>query len=927
MYRLALILLIAGVPGILAAQTDRIIAPIDPARIVPIRGNVRPSLLRQNDGGRVARDFPLAAMTLLLKPSPSQQADLRQLLDDQRNPASGLYHHWLTPEDFAERFGLSLGDSQVAANWLASQGFAVSRISRSRTWIAFSGTAGRVENAFHTEIHSYTFAGKRHFANAAAPSIPSALAGVVAGISGLDDFDAEQVQPKMTSSSGSHILAPDDIATIYDITPLYQSGIDGAGQKIAVMGATNFNTSALADVAAFRSQFHLPPNVPQVVLDTDYPAPTSTSELPEAHLDIEWAGAVARNAQIIFVYSQTFPLAVQYTVDQNLAPVITMSGNVGCEAVNEPAMMSFYQALAQQANAQGITWVISGGDSGAAACDANGANIAVGGLGVRFPASIPEVTAVGGTEFNEQSGNYWSSSNTANGASALSYIPEMVWNDALALGALWAGGGGASIYFPKPEWQAGPGVPNDGVRDMPDVAMAASFSHDGYNVIRSGQSVVTGGTSAAAPVFAGILTLLNQYLVSNGIESQPGLGNVNPTLYALANAGRGAFHDITVGNNMVPCTVDTLNCPNGTLGFNAAPGYDQASGLGSVDAATLAKLWSSAIPGSSAVVVTANPSPVDEQPANSQGDRWTTTLTVTDEAGVGTTLTGFTINGVATNVSSSFSSATIPPHGSVKAAIQFTSLTVPVLMTFGFTGADASGSAWSRQLSVPFYGSSENYAIGGVANAASYQQTFAPGMLMYVAGSALTWVVQSAGAVPLSTSMGDVWATVNGVPAPLFYVSPFQLDIQIPYEVQPGNATLVVNSLSQQATFSFTVSAAAPGIFTAGNGALVPYASASRGETLPMFITGQGAVSPSVPTGAAPAAGTPVTQLPAPVLPLSLTVGGIAVTPAFVGIPEGLVGVTQINFQVPANTPLGAQPLVVTIGGVASAPATLTVTQ
>jgi uncharacterized protein (TIGR03437 family) len=926
-HRLAFALLILFTASSLRAQRNRITDTIDPARIAPLNGNLRPAMLRKNDAGPVDANFRLPAMTLFLKPSTSQQTDLRQLLEDQQNPASPLYHRWLTPEEFADRFGLSASDSAAIADWLRSQGFAVNRIAHSRTWIAFSGTARQVEDVFHTEIHRYLLDGKSHFANATELSIPAALAGVVSGVGGLDDFSLESPQPEMTSPSGVHTLAPDDLATIYDIAPMYQSGIDGTGQKIAVMGSSQFNASALADVAAFRSQFHLPPNVPQVVLNTDYPDPGVTSSVNEAHLDIEWAGAIARNAQIIFVYSQTFLLAVLFTVDNNLAPIITMSANAGCEAQNTAANLSFYQAVAQQANVQGITWVNSGSDAGPASCDANGAPLAVSGLGVRFPASIPEVTAVGGTEFNEQSGAYWSATNTTNGASALSHIPEMVWNDAAALSALWAGGGGTSIYFPKPAWQAGPGVPNDNARDLPDVALAASFSHDGYNVIRNGTSVITGGTSASAPVFAGILALLNQYVVSNGIQSQPGLGNVNPTLYRLASARNGAFHDITVGNNIVPCGTGTLDCPNGTMGFTAGPGYDLASGLGSVDVATLLNRWNSQPPTSSAVVVSANPNPVYQQTPDAQGNSWTTKITLNEQAGVGTTLTGFTINGATRDVVSAFGSAAIPPLGAITATVKFASMSVPAVVVFGFAGMDASGQAWSRQISVPFDGINTPLSIGGVANAASYQQTFAPGMLLYVAGSQLSPVIQIAGSVPFLTFMGDVSATINGLAGPLYYVSPTQLDIQIPYEIPPGAATLIVTSLGELGFFQFTVGAAAPGIFAAQDGSLVPIATGNRGDTLPMFITGQGAVSPSIPTGAAPSPGTPLSQLPAPILPVTVTIGGIGATPTFVGIPPGLVGVTQINFQIPQNAPLGPQPLAVAIGTVSSAPVTLTVTQ
>jgi uncharacterized protein (TIGR03437 family) len=572
----------------LRAQQDRITAAIDPTQVVQLHGNLRPAMLLGTDSGRVDGNLPLPAMTLFLNSSFRQRAELHRLLDEQQNPRSLQYHRWLTPEQFADRFGVSQNDTGVMVGWLRAQGFITGKVAHSRTWIVFSGNARQVENAFHTEIHRYIYAGKNHFANATELSIPAAVAELVGGIGGLDDFVLDQ--PEMTNGN-VHTVAPDDLATIYDITPVYLSGIDGTGQKIAVMGSTDFDAAALADVANFRSMFHLPPNVPQLVLDTDYPDPGLTGSYNEAHLDIEWAGAVARNAQIIFVYSLTFLFSVQYAVDNNLAPVITMSANAGCEAQNTAAFMSFYQALAQEANAQGITWVNSGSDAGSASCDPNGAPVAKSGLGVRFPASIPEVTAVGGTEFNEQNGNYWNAANTADHASALSYIPEMVWNDSALLGALWAGGGGASIFFPKPSWQAAPGVPNDNARDMPDLALAASFSHDGYDVFRDGELTTTGGTSASAPVFAGILALVNQYLMSNGIQSQPGLGNVNPMLYQLVSAATGAFHDITVGNNIVPCVVGTLDCPNGSMGFYATPGYDLASGLGSVDVANLLSSW------------------------------------------------------------------------------------------------------------------------------------------------------------------------------------------------------------------------------------------------------------------------------------------------------------------------------------------------
>ena len=926
-HRLVLSSLFLLAAGSLHAQISRIAGPIDSAKIVPMSGSLRPAALRRNDQGRVDPSFPLPGMTLYLKPSATQHADLLRLLDQQQDPASPLYHQWLLPEEYAVRFGVGAQDLAAVADCLRYRGFRVSKSARSHTWIAFSGTARQVEDSFHTEIHRYVLNGKTHFANATEPSIPLALASVVSGLDGLDDLTPEQTEA--TSATGVHTLAPDDLAVIYDINSVYQSGIDGAGQKIVIAGASDFNAAALADVAQFRTKFNLPAMVPQVIRDTTYADPGISDSLNEAHLDIEWVGAIARKAQIIFVYSNSFSHAVAYAIDNNLAPVVNMSSNAGCESDNTPANIAFYQGLAQQGNAQGITWVISGSDAASASCDSNGTALpAVSGLSVRFPASIPEVTAVGGLEFDEAAGvgPFWSATNTANGASALSYIPEMVWNDALALQALWGGGGGRSIYFSKPAWQAGPGVPNDQARDVPDVAFAASFSHDGYTVINNQSAATSGGTSAAAPVFAGIVTLLNQYVVSKGVQPKPGLGNINPNLYRLAAAANSPYHDITLGSNIIPCGVGTLDCPNGSMGFNAAPGYDLASGLGSVDVAKFMSAWSSQPAAASAVVLSANPNPVYQQAADAQGNRWSTTITLREEAGVATTLTGFTINGTSTALST-FSSTTIPALGSVKGTVKFTTVSVPSVMVFGFTGQDASGQKWSQQLPVPFDAPSGSLTVGGVANAASYQQVFAPGMLLYVAGTQLSPVAQIATAVPFLNFMGDVSASINGLAAPLYYVSPAQLDIQIPYEVPAGPATLTVTSFGQSANFRFIVGAAAPGIFAAQDGTLVPSNAGPRGGALAMFITGQGAVSPAAPTGTAPAADTPLSQLPAPLLPVSVTVGGSQAQVLFVGIPPGLVGVTQVNFQIPANAPLGPQPVVVTVGTVASMPVMLTVGQ
>lgn len=609
------------------AAQDRINGPIARSESVLMKGSLRPEAIPENDRGPVASSMAISGMTINIKLSSSQQAELSQLLEEQRDPSSANYQKWLTPEDYGNKFGLSLSDMDKLTSWLRSEGFSVDHVARSMNWIAFSGTAGQVDRVFQTDLHSYLVEGMFHFANTRRPTVPAALSGVVADIQGLNNFRlkpqrlrARKLSPEYTSSGTTHNLAPGDLATVYDITPLYNSGINGANQKLVVAGQTDI---VMSDIVAFRTQFGLnAANTPQLVLYGKDPG-TSAEDLPEADLDLEWSGSVAPNATIIYVYSGNVISSVQYAISQNLAPVISLSYG-GCEAENSSSL----ESIAQQANAQGITWLASSGDSGAAGCD--GGTVATHGLAVNMPASIPEVTAVGGTELNEGNGTYWSTTNNATGGSALSYIPEMAWNDSVTRGDLAASGGGASIYYTKPTWQTGVGVPADGARDVPDVSLPASPDHDGYFFYTGGSLSVVGGTSVSTPAFAGVVTLLNQYLVTNGIQAKAGLGNINPTLYHLAATASSAFHDVTVGNNIVPCTVGTANCTTGSLGYSAGVGYDLATGLGSIDANNLLVHWSSLNASiSTTSTLTANPASI--------GSAISTTLTATVKPATGST--------------------------------------------------------------------------------------------------------------------------------------------------------------------------------------------------------------------------------------------------------------------------------------------------
>ena len=575
-------LIFAGLlaPLFLSGAENRISGRVDQGRLVTVPTHAAPGARSRLDRGPVDPRLPMDAVTLLLKPDPG----LDRFLADLQNPASPDYHRWLTPEQFADRFGLSQSDIAKITSWLASQGLSVTRVARGRHWITVSGTADRVGRAFHTEIHNFSDGQEVHYANATDPSVPEALAGIVAGFSGLDDFGPKpQMVKPLFNRGSSHSLAPDDFATIYNLKPLYSQGYDGTGQSIMVIGQTAVD---LSDIQSFRAQFGLPPNDPQMVLIGTDPGKRS-GDMVEADLDLEWAGAVAPKAQVIYVYSNSISTSLLSAVDQNLAPVLTLSYG-GCERNFSPA----WRYVAQQANAQGITWMVASGDQGAAACDFTAVTPqASKGATVTWPAGIPEITAVGGTGFDESAGNYWSSTNNANGGSALSYIPEAAWNDSAVFNDLASTGGGISAWYAKPAWQKGRGVPADNARDVPDISLAASPLHVAYQITSGGKSGGVGGTSASSPAFAGIVALLNQYLTSKGALAQPGLGNLNPTLYRLAQASPEAFHDVAAGDNRVPCAQGSPDCKGGLVGYPSGTGYDLATGLGSPDVSVLAEKW------------------------------------------------------------------------------------------------------------------------------------------------------------------------------------------------------------------------------------------------------------------------------------------------------------------------------------------------
>ncbi len=581
----------------------RIIERIDDTQRVQLEGHISRAITVSSDLGAADSAMPAEGVVMLLRSSPAQQKDLAQFLRNIQTPGTPEYHHWLSPQEFGRRFGVAAADLQAVRLWLRGKGFRIHESSISARSLVFSGTVGQLNEAFAVEMHHYRWHGERHLANSRNPSVPQALASVVGGFASLHDFRlAPQfvrsgVSAQANLSNGTHALAPGDFTTIYDLSAAYGQGINGAGKTIAVIGRSDIQN---ADINNFRATFGLNTALPTVILAGADPGLVSGDQT-ESDLDLEWAGAVAPAAALKFVTARSTSttdgiiLSAQYAVDNNVADIISVSYGA-CESPGDVSGgTTVFNQLWQQAAAQGISVFVSSGDAGAAGCDSPSATTATHGAGVNLVCSSPYSTCVGGTQFAADvsaPSAYWSANNSSTFASALQYIGEAVWNQSGTQSGgsdLWASGGGSSLYYAKPAWQLSAGVPSDGRRDLPDVSLAASGAHDPYLIYTTdGHTSSTlegiGGTSAAAPAMAGIAALLAQ-------KQNGRLGNLNPPLYSLsslqASGGPTVFHQITSGNNSVP----------GQVGFSAGtanPVYNQATGLGSVDAGALLAHWNEA---------------------------------------------------------------------------------------------------------------------------------------------------------------------------------------------------------------------------------------------------------------------------------------------------------------------------------------------
>jgi subtilase family serine protease len=682
---------------------------------IAIANTVSSRAKASTDLGAASQDRQLQ-LSLRFNMTAAQSAALDQLLANQQNPASPQYHQWLTPAQFGAQFGLSDSDMASVTAWLQAKGFTVTGVAKGRQFVTFTGTVGQVNQAFGVAMHNVSYKGEQHIATLTDPTLPSSLSGVVAAVSGLNDFHVRprvvrhvvQASSRYSGANGyGNLIAPGDFYTIYNETRLLSAAtpINGSGVTIGVMGQVDVYSQ---DLTAFRTAAGLSTtNIPTTVTEGTSPGqpsiascnsnnpPNSCGDLEESSLDLEWAGAVAPSANILFVTgNDVFENSMTQAIDNNLAPILTVSYG-GCESQfgyvigGASVTTTVLNGLFKQANVQGQTVLGPTGDTGSTDCDdSDSTAYATQGLAVDFPASSPYVTAVGGTEFDEAGGTYWGTTNGTNGGTALSYIPEQPWNDffniynnsfvGVEAGAGGGGGGGGvSILFSKPSWQTGPGVPADASRDVPDVSLAASNEHDPYlfciyeECTNGGFSFAStqgtaynaaGGTSFATPEFAATLALVEQ-------KTGKPLGNVNPIIYGLANSSYAStvFHAKTVGGtNAAPCTLGSLDCNTGfpnflagnttpcpansndcsanisipAIGYLAAQGntYDLATGWGSVNIANFVADFALATPaGTSGTALLASSVAVTPNAGSiPAGATVTITATVTPSGATGT---------------------------------------------------------------------------------------------------------------------------------------------------------------------------------------------------------------------------------------------------------------------------------------------------
>ena len=492
-------------------------------------------------------------------------AELDRLLNAISDPRSAQYHHYLTPAVFNLLFAPTPAQVRQVVSFLQSQGFTITTIASNNQLIDATGSVAQAQQAFNTHINTYQLGGHTFYANATAPSLPASLIPLVTSIGGLDNSlhyqpHYRRLNARLAAPGG---YTPDDLATAYDATPLQDAGFLGDGQSVALFELDGYQ---LGDVAQYFQAYNLGnPNITNVLVD-GFNGSAGQSAV-ETELDIEVTAAMAPHARQIVYEGPNTTQGLNDTynriVTDHKAHVAVVSWGI-CEANSGPGELQTLDNIFKQAAIEGIAFFAASGDAGAYDCgDSNPA--------VDSPASDPYVTGVGGTSLQLASDAYGYESVWSN--------PKSKLRSPNGAGS----GGGISNTFKRPSWQNGPGVDNqytNGNRQVPDVTADADPT-TGYSIYctvmnagcPSSGWITVGGTSTAAPLWAGSMALINQYLRSDG---KARVGFANPTLYRLFNTPQAfpAFHDITDGTNLL---------------YPATTGYDLASGLGSPDLYNIAR--------------------------------------------------------------------------------------------------------------------------------------------------------------------------------------------------------------------------------------------------------------------------------------------------------------------------------------------------
>ena len=500
------------------------------------------------------------------------QQELNNLLANQNNPRSSLYHHYLTPQQFAAEFGPTADQQQQVINYLHSQGFTVGHVTSNGLLIDATADVAQAEAAFAVKINNYQIGARTFYANASAPTVPSMVSSLIVSIGGLDNSThmrplyTLKAQGSKKATQSKRALAgfgPTDLLGAYDGSALQQAGDKGNSQTVAVFELDGYQQS---DITQYEQTYNLGnPSITNVLVD-GYDGSAGAGAI-EVELDIEVVAAMAPAASQVVYEGPNSTQGVNDTynkiVTDNTAKVITSSWGE-CETQTGAAELQTLDGIFKQGSAQGISLFSAAGDSGAYDC--NDTNLAVD-----SPAGDPYVIGVGGTNLQTSGGAYGS---------------ESVWSnptDTQRSPKGSGGGGGISGTFAQPTWQVGPGVKNqysNGNREVPDVSADADPA-TGYTVYctvtaagcPSSGSITVGGTSAAAPLWAGSMAMINNYLQS---QNKPVAGFVSPALYGLANSQQtyAPFHDVTSGDNLY---------------YPATAGYDQASGIGTPDIYNIAR--------------------------------------------------------------------------------------------------------------------------------------------------------------------------------------------------------------------------------------------------------------------------------------------------------------------------------------------------